>query len=146
MFHYTSCGLQNVWLKNGYTTVETEFGSAISIHDLEGLHNVLGMNIVTTKPKLSGAEVRFLRKELDLPQLQLANLLGVSEQTVRGWEKHRTKITEPADKLLRILYVEHVKGQSKVRELIDGIAKLNRQVHKIRVEMEETATGWQQAA
>lgn len=146
MFHYTSCGLQNVWLKNGYTTVETDYGTATSIHDLEGLHKVLGMNIVTTKPKLSGAEVRFLRKELDLPQQQLANLLGVSEPTVRGWESHRTKITTPADKLLRILYVEHVKGQSKVRELIDGIAKLNRQAHKIRLEMEETASGWQKAA
>lgn len=146
MFHYTSCGLQNVWLKNGYTEIQTDYGPATSIHDIEGLHKVIGLNLVNTKPKLSGAEVRFLRKELDLPQGQLASLLGVSEVTVRGWENHRTKITKPADKLLRMLYVEHVTGQSRVRGLIDDLAKLNRKVHSIRLEMEETESGWKTAA
>ena len=38
MIHYTSCGLQNIWLKNGYEVIETAYGKATSIHDVEGLH------------------------------------------------------------------------------------------------------------
>ncbi|MBM3451491.1 MAG: helix-turn-helix domain-containing protein, partial [Armatimonadetes bacterium] len=36
--------------------------------------------------RLTGAELRFLRRELNLSQRRLAELLGVEEQTVSLWE------------------------------------------------------------
>lgn len=146
MLHYTSCGLQNIWLKNGYDVIDTGYGKATSIHDLEGLHTAIGLLIAENKPKLSGAEVRFLRKELDLSQVHLALLLGVSEVTVRGWENHRTKITKPADKLLRILYIEHAKDNKEIKAFFERLSHLNREEHSRKIELEETQSGWRQAA
>ena len=146
MFHYTSCGLRNIWLRNGYVVRKTPYGEAVAIHNVEGLHCVIGLYLVRNKPRLSGAEVRFLRKELDMSQSDLASILGVSENSVRGWENHRTKITRPAERLLRYIFVEHVEGDGKIRELIEKISKINRDAYRKELKLEETDAGWIAAA
>ena len=86
MYHYTECGLQKVWLENGYKLHKTPHGKGVSILDVAGLHHMIGRSIAL-RPRLTGAELRFLRKELDLSQRNLATLLGVSEQIVSLWER-----------------------------------------------------------
>ncbi|GMR17673.1 MAG: hypothetical protein BMS9Abin33_0066 [Gammaproteobacteria bacterium] len=147
MFHYTSCGLQNVWLKNGFVVKKTSYGDAISIHNLEGLHRAIGMDLVCNKKILAGGEVRFLRKELDMSQNSFAGILGVGETTVRGWEKNRTKITGPASQLLRLLYREHVDGDGSVRGLVERIAELDRlKPQPSKHKFEDTSHGWRAVA
>lgn len=146
MFHYTSCGLRNVWLKNGFTVKETPYGEASSIHNIEGLHRAIGLYLVTHKPHLSGTEVRFLRKELDMSQAHLGRVLGVGESSVRGWENHRTKITRPAERLLRTLYREHVNGDGTIREMVERLSEINRDVYRKIIELQETPSGWETAA
>ncbi len=36
-YHYSECGLSNVYLVNGFNMIETSLGKAISIHDVDGL-------------------------------------------------------------------------------------------------------------
>lgn len=143
LFHYTSCGLRNIWLRNGYTRKDTAYGEAVAIHDLDGLHRVIGLYLVDHKPRLSSTEVRFLRIELDMSQKHLAQVLGVSEVTLRGWEKYRTKITKPADRLLRVLYREHVDGDGTVRDLVEQLGDSNRDAHTMKnIELEDAEQGW----
>lgn len=146
MFHYTSCGLRGIWLRNGYVETKTDYGEAIAINDVEGLHKAIGINLVKNRKRLSGAEVRFLRKELDWSQRKLGEILGVSENTVRGWENHRIKISNPADRLLRGLYQETVDGDGKFRELVRHISMIDRKELANRLELEETSQGWKKAA
>jgi len=146
MFHYTSCGLPNVWLKNGFSVKKFPDGDAVSIHNLEGLHKVIGLNLVCNKKNLTATEVRFLRKELDMSQTTLATVFGVGETTIRNWENRRAKITGPAERILRLLYKEHVDGDGTVRGLVDRIADLNRHNHQAQYKFEETEDGWKQAA
>lgn len=146
MYHYTECGLQNVMLTNGYQMVDTPYGKGVSVHDVEGLHRAIGYELATNKPRLTGAEVRFLRNELDLPQVELARFLGVSEVSIRGWENHRTKITKPSERLLRRLYLEHIDGDGTLRELVESISKIIREAYQQRISMRETSEGWQMAA
>lgn len=146
MYHYTSCGLRNIWLHNGYAVKETSYGQGVAIHNVDGLHKAIGLNLVLNKPQLSGAEIRFLRKELDMPQSHLAALLGVSENSVRGWEKHRVKITKPAERLLRMLYQEYTTGNSSVRGLIERLGQFNRDIYSNGMRLEETESGWTTAA
>jgi len=113
---------------------------------MEGLHATIGRHIINNKLKLSGAEVRFFRKELDLYQVHLSHLLGVSEVSIRGWENHRTKITKPADKILRILFAEHANGNKKIKEFFESLSQLNREENSNNLELEETELGWKQAA
>jgi putative transcriptional regulator len=145
LYHYTGCGLPSVWLRNGYIVRDTEYGKAVAIHDVEGLHKVIGLHLVDRKPVLSGTEVRYLRKELDLTQARLAQFLGVSENSIRGWENQRTRIAGPAERVLRILYREHVAGDVLVRAVVDRLANLDRS-HARKLELEDTESGWRAAA
>lgn len=147
MFHYTASGLDYIWLKNGVDIEETSYGEAYSIHDVEGLHKTIGYELVMNKPLLTRSEVRFLRKEMDLPQKDLADLIGVGESSVRNWESSdRCNIPPPADRLLRKLYLEHVDGDGTITDLINRISQLNREMYECRMELEEFDGVWKTAA
>lgn len=120
-YHYTECGLPNVWLVNGFVKEKTAYGIGMSIHDVDGLHRAIG-NMLTNKIKLTGAEIRFLRKEMRLSQRGLGDLLGVQEQTVLLWERNG-KIPKTADRMLRLIYKEHADGKPPVISAF--IQKLN---------------------
>lgn len=147
MFKYTSCGLDSVHLRNGYEEIDTPYGTAVGIHDVEGLHRVIGLHIVNNKPDLLDAsEIRFLRKELDLPQAQLALFLDVAESSVRNWEKGRNKISGPADRMLRALYAEKAQGQGRIYQLLECLSQANRDAYVSVLELEESEGGWRTSA
>lgn len=108
MYHYKSCGLENIYLKNGYTLKETPYGPAVSIEDVEGLHLAIASDLLRQKTPLTGAQFRFLRKEQDLTQAQMAAILGVTEQTVAAWEKQKDgHVQRMADIAMRAYYLAH---------------------------------------
>jgi len=43
MFEYTGSGLEGIYLKNGYTIVESSYGQGVKIEDLEGLHRAIAL-------------------------------------------------------------------------------------------------------
>ena len=106
-YHYTECGLNNIYLLNGYKLIQTSRGKAVSINDIDGLRRAIGLLLVTSKKELSGEQLRFLRKELLKSPTALAQLLGVSLTTIQRWEKRGT-MSKSAESLLRLLYREHV--------------------------------------
>ena len=52
---------------------------------------------------MTGAQLRRIRKRLDLTQRELAEKLGVSANTVARWERDEVSIAEPAARLARLL-------------------------------------------
>ncbi len=130
-YHYTLCGLDNVYLENGYTIKKTPYGDGIAVHDLEGLHQAIAYNLITKQRKLKGDEIRYLRKELELSQKGLSVLLDVSENTIRGWEKSRSDISGSANTLVRIIYLETIGKNDKVLNLIKMINKLDDEINNI---------------
>ena len=144
MYHYTECGLQNVWLENGYSKVKTKYGTGVTIHDVEGLHRVIG-KAIAHRPKMTGAEFRFLRKELGLSQTGIAGLVGTSEQTVSLWER-RGSIPKAADRLVRLIYLEHIGNNAKVRELVDRLSQQDEHEFLDKLTFAERAGRWKEAA
>ena len=147
MYHYTDCGLQNVWLRNGYTKRETSQGTAVSIHDLEGLHRTIGLSVAKCSPKLRKDEIRYLRKELEWPQVTLAEYLGVGETTIRNWERGQNEIDPSAERLLRVTYIQCVEGNGEVKEMVEQIGQRIREAHaelESNITMKEGECGWQQ--
>lgn len=118
-YHYTESGLTNVWLANGYTIRKTKYGEGVSIHAVDGLHRAVAQALAN-KPRLTGAEVRFLRKEMGLSQRGLGELLGVTDQAVALWER-KGRLPKTADRLLRLIYIEHDKGNAPIRTTIQRI-------------------------
>ncbi len=135
MYHYAECGLPNVWLRNGFVVKETAYGEAVAIEDVEGLHQEIGRMLAEQSGPLTGAEFRFLRKELELSQDSLAEIIGKSSQAVALWEKN-DKVPMLADRLLRGLYLEATTGNARLMEAITHINRLDHSLHQLQLSFE----------
>jgi DNA-binding transcriptional regulator YiaG len=138
-YHYTESGLPNVWLANGFTIRKSNYGEGVSIHDVDGLHRAIARTL-SNKARLTGAEVRFLRKEMGLSQRGLGELLGVTEQAVALWER-KGRLPKTADRLLRLIYIEHDKGNAPIRQFIQNLNDLDAR-EADRIIAEESQGGW----
>jgi len=144
MYHYTESGLRNIWLANGYREVDTPYGKGVAIERVEELNRAIGVNLATVKPRLTGAEFRFLRKELGLSQARLAHWWGYEDQTVALWEK-RGQVPRIADRFIRAIFLEKVAGNPSIAEIIERLADTDQEV-EARLTFEETPSGWKLAA
>jgi DNA-binding transcriptional regulator YiaG len=124
--HYTESGLDNVYLENGFHIHETPYGKGVSIQDTEGLHKAIGKWLITQPKPINGAELRFIRLEMESTQRDLAGIIGATEQTLRLWEKNKKKkIPGTADRLIRALYAEHIGGDGKIGRMLETLAELD---------------------
>ncbi len=145
LYHYTECGIDNVYLVNGYNFVGVPTGESVVIHDMDGLHKAIGMILVSDRKQLSGQEIRFLRTELLLSQSSLARVLDVDAQTVARWEKNKISMPRAAEAALRILYAEHVGENERLTEVLNRIADLEDEIDG-QITLEETSGVWEEAA
>lgn len=144
MYHYTESGLRNIWLVDGYRVEKTKYGTGIAFDNVAGLHKIIGKWLCKSAPRLKGAEVRFLRSEMELSQAALARLLGNDAQSVALWEKGKVTVPKWADRLLRALYREHVGENIKVRALVEKAAEMEASDSgPMRFEAQKAAKGWQ---
>jgi len=125
MYHYTECGLDNVWLENGYTVHTTPYGKGVSIDDAAGLHGVLVAELVKKQGRITGKELRFLRTHLALSQSNLAKWLGATDQSVSLWER-TGKVPATSDALVRMLVIERSKGNVQVNAILERINDVDR--------------------
>ena len=129
-YHYTGSGLDNIYLVNGYDFHETPYGKGVTIDNTESLHKAIGRWLIALPMPMNGAELRFLRLEMELTQKHLADIIGATEQTFRLWEKHRGKaIPGPADRLIRSLYAEYIGGDGSLRRMLERLAELEQLEH-----------------
>ncbi len=104
-YHYTECGLDNVYLDNVRVFVCDKCNEEeVSLPCVPDLHMLLGKIIVSQKQPLDGKEVRFLRKNAGLSATKLAKILGVSLETISRWENDKIKIKSSSDRLIRMVY------------------------------------------
>jgi len=143
MYHYQTCGLENIYLVNGYSKIMYAGETAVSIHDLSGLHRAITYSLVSKSEHLSGKEFRFLRLEMDLSQPALGKLFGVSDQAIAKWEKEQSGIPTPAELLIRAYAEEKIAhGSGKVAALIEKLSQPEcKDIQKL--EFLETDQGWQ---
>lgn len=144
MYHYRESGLRNVWLKNGYTVKDTPHGKGVAIQDIEGLHRFIG-TLIARRPKLTGPELRFLRKEMGLSQKALAAFVGTSEQNVSLWER-RGRIPQAADRIIKLAYLETISkdGNVRIKETINRLNEMDATAYE-QLKLEK-AGEWKKAA
>jgi DNA-binding transcriptional regulator YiaG len=136
MYQYVGCGLDNVQLRNGYEVRRTTSGTeVVHIDDVAGLHRALAQWVCDLSRPLTPKEFKFLRKELDMSQRQVAMMAGVDEQTVSLWERGQSPINQAAERLLRVLMKEHISGNAEVQAALERFCALDR----AQREQEETA-------
>lgn len=148
MFHYKGCGLDNVYLANGYERRTTNSGMEVMhIEDMAGLHRTIALTVAVNPLEIGGAEFRFLRKELDMSQRAIAGVLGVQEQTVSLWERGEQPVPQYAAVLICALTREYFSGQAAMKNLIDRVCSANLAIAKTKLLIERTDQGsWMQKA
>lgn len=91
------------------------YGERVAIDRLPDFIMAIAFNLVRKPDRLTGAEMRFLRKRIGMTQTDLAKELWVSEQTVANYEKGKTD-AGPADRALRFLFLAHVADDTGIAE------------------------------
>lgn len=140
MHHYTACGLDNVWLKNGFIIKDTPYGKAVAVVAVERLHELLAKKLTIKPGRLTGKELRFLRVQMGLSQSGLASMQGVSEQAVSLWERHG-KVPKAHDSLTRLFYLAHAESDTLLKQAIDQVKTVERLVHQ-RIVASASGTKW----
>lgn len=141
MYHYTECGLRNIYLKNGYCIRKTPYGETISIENMQGLYSAITCDLIYYKPKLTGSEFRFLRNELLMSQKRLAELLSTSEQTLSLWER-KGNVPTWADRMIRIIYLDYSNKKLGIVKLVDQLNHLDRSEYQKSRTFSDTESGW----
>ncbi len=140
MYQYKECGLDNVWLANGYEVVETAYGPGVAVTAGDKLLQQIAAHLVRKPSRLTGKEFRFLRVELGLSQGAMAKVQGVSEQNVSLWER-RGKVPKANDALLRLCYLAHAAGDASLRSSLEQIMTVERLVHQ-KIVATASRKGW----
>ena len=145
MYHYQESGLNNIYLVNGYKEIDTPYGKAVAITDVECLNKAIAHNLITYKPRLTGSEFRFLRKEMGLSQAKLALLLGNNEQAIAIWEK-KSNSPKWASNMLRKLVGEYLGENKTLMEIIDRFNTMDRDDYDEAIRFEDRNHEWKIAA
>jgi len=115
---YRECGLDNIYLMNGFSIDTVDGEEVVSVENVDGLWKAIGLNLVASKKTLSPQEIRFLRTQMGMTQADLARMLRVDDQTVARWEKKKCSIPGPADLGLRMLFLNSDVAQPEGNEIL----------------------------
>lgn len=140
LYHYKECGLSNIWLKNGFIIEEIDGDMTVAIEDLDGLHRAIGTEICHHR-FISGDEFRFLRRELDLSQSKLGEIIGVSENSIANWERN-SSIPKSAISMLKGLYYEKINKHYKLSYVAEHSENTKKKVELPKMEFFEENGCW----
>jgi len=122
-YRYSECGLDNVYLLNVDLYVCEACGERLPIlHRIDELHESLARAVALKPAPLSGAEIRFLRKELGLSGRKWAALLRIDHTTLSRWENDAQERSQHNDLLIRLLFFRMVEEQTQ-RLIHDSVAE-----------------------
>lgn len=109
-WRYWESGLNNVILKN-LTVHVCKCGEEMpELPSVKRLHLAIGYALVKKPAPLAPEEFRFLRKSLRFSAKDFAERLGINAVTLSHWENGGQKISPPADRFMRTLWLlKHVK-------------------------------------
>ncbi|NTA84903.1 helix-turn-helix domain-containing protein [Agrobacterium tumefaciens] len=105
-YHYTECGLQNVFIDGLEFLVDDAGEQVITIPAINELHHLIAKGIVSHKHGMSGEELRFLRTEMGFTQSELAAVVHHDKQSVGRWERSEFDIDSAAEAIIRKLAIE----------------------------------------
>jgi len=147
-YHYKMCGLDDIYLLNGFKIQTTEYGQGVSVENAQELHKEIGRFLILNRKALSRKEIKFLRKEMEVTQEDLGQCLGVTGQTVARYEKGETEIPGPVDKLIRFLYAFHLLPEEQRAKFLEEVMKAQEELREIDekesspIYFGATDTGW----
>ncbi len=143
--NYTDSGLPNVWLDN----VEVRRcpmckEHVVIISAVEHLHRAIALAVTMKPSRLTGMEVRFLRKILGFSGVDFARHVGVDPTILSKWENDALPIGEQSDRLLRMMVVH---GRPIEEYPLEKLANIDSNSHEpAKINLRVSGREWQAVA
>lgn len=93
------------------------------IPKVEQLHRVIASTIARKVPRLTGEEIRFLRKYLGWSGGDFAEHMGVAPETASRWENGAAAMGAPAERLLRLAALTREPASDYSLDVLKGVAQ-----------------------
>jgi putative transcriptional regulator len=105
LYRYPECGLPNVYLAG----IDVAFCKECNEHypiirSILDLYGMIAESVALKPQPLSGAEIKFLRKQLGFTAVQWATYLKTDKTNISRWENDRAALSGQSDALIRYLY------------------------------------------
>lgn len=101
---YDAAGLPGVILRGVEVSRCPGCGATdVAIPREPALHQALARVVVNKPGRLTGPEIRFLRKHLGLSGQDFADVMGSDPSTISRWENGKEAMNKHADRLLRVM-------------------------------------------
>ncbi len=146
-YHYVESGLSTVYLENAEVRVcEACDERSVRIKALPELHRCIARAIALKPYPLTGAEARFLRRQLRLKAKEWAPMLRVDVSTLSRWEKEEQAIGMQSDALIRLLYfriLEEKNGVMVTDSIIGPMTSVSAKstgIHPMNINMDDPAS------
>jgi putative zinc finger/helix-turn-helix YgiT family protein len=138
---YTESGLPNVTLVGVEVRRCPACGHhAVVLPRVEELHRTIALAVIRKRSRLTGTEVRYLRKYLGWSGVDFAHHIGVDPSTVSNWENDKDPIGPSSDRLLRLM-VAH--GSPVEDYALDELTKIaDEQKPPVAVRVLPRPKGW----
>jgi DNA-binding transcriptional regulator YiaG len=88
------------------TPMKKVFGEWVIDIDMNALQSFVFRGLIHKPYPLTGREMRFMRKFLEMTTTELGENLGVSHATVVKWEKDQAKIAPIQETYIRMFFLE----------------------------------------
>ena len=140
-YRYSESGMANVVLQ-GVTVAECSKcgNSEVLIPRMAKLHRAIAQALIKSPARLTGEQLRFLRKHLGMSGDQLGQYLHTDKTKISKWERGEDSIGPPTDRLIRLLAAaldsELRPGVSLVAEQLPKIADESGSLWELQVEVE----------
>ncbi|MCM2282530.1 MAG: YgiT-type zinc finger protein [Bdellovibrionaceae bacterium] len=141
---YKESGLDNIYLKGVIEYRCDKCGETYhSYGDMDQLHRLIASTLICKKGRLTGAEVRFLRKALAYNSTMFAKLIGIKTETLSRLENApKTELkNEALDHSIRFLVASRKAMPDRNYDIHDQLINDSGQELK-EIHMAHRSSGW----
>ncbi len=104
-YHYLESGLDYVYLLGvEICRCKNCDEEIVTLPKVAQLQSLIGRCLIEQDYRLTGREVRFLRKDMGLTAARLAKRMKVAPATISRWENDKQVMDASNDRLLRLIY------------------------------------------
>ena len=119
----------------------------VIIPQLGKVMRLIAVAVIRKPYRLTGAEVRYLRKHLGMTGAEFAALLPVDKTTLSKWENNDDPVGEQSDRLIRVIAIGLGKGlKDEMEATIRAFPSIAPHVKKIGIHVDTKTMSYEHAA
>jgi len=121
MIRYPHFALENLYLVNGYRRFAQGDDLELEFVAEEQLEESLRILVLHKPGRLTGHELRYLRRGLELTQTEFGQMVDRDAQTVARWEKSSDFVPQSVDVMIRMRFSARFQPGATIDEILSQI-------------------------